>query len=175
MASSHRPLCWMVLGREQREQWPLQGDVPALHQTKGEAFFLPYFFLTILLPYSDVLKYMCCCFLWKCLGLASYCKCSLLIMLFPDGMRGLAWGCWWENRYKMTLQEDELGADLGWGRKLELFLLSQSCLASCLCSAFLKGTSRMVKRLQKIQSEAFLKTSQLRTLVNHWLWWNSSF
>lgn len=44
-----------------------------------------------------------------------------------------------ENRYKMmTLQEDELGTDLGWGHKLELFLLSHSCLTSCLCSAVLK-------------------------------------
>lgn len=117
--------------------------------------------------------YMCCWFLWKCLDLACYCQYSLLIeYVISRWHTGSGMGVLVENRYKMmTLQEDELGADLGWGHKLELFLLSQSCLTSCLCSAVLKdGETTLENTIWGI-----FKMSQLRTLVNHWLWWNSSF
>lgn len=161
--------CWMVLGREQQEHWPLQGDVSALHQAKQVL-------LHILINTSlfwCVKIYMCCWFLWKCLDLACYCQYSLLIeYVISRWHTGSGMGVLVENRYKMmTLQEDELGADLGWGHKLELFLLSQSCLTSCLCSAVLKdGETTPENTIWGI-----FKMSQLRTLVNHWLWWNSSF
>lgn len=51
---------------------------------------------------------------------------------------------------KESLWEAELGSDLGQGCKPELF-----SWASCYCSAFFKGISRMVRWLEKIQSKMF--------------------